>query len=321
MPETTASLQPRPDSWRSRLLTAVLFTIVCLTWGTTWLGIRVAVQTVPPLTAAGARFLITFPLFLILARIKREPLLFPRGRRGYFAFVVLGYFTIPYFLINYGEQHVSSGLTALLFSTMPVFTMLFSTILLRERITLWQLIGIAVGFMSLLLILVSEEVGMGYRELAGVAAILGAAVLHAISYVMAKRNGAAIGVITFNTLPVGVAGAGLFLAGWLVERPVVALVSRDSILALAYLGVVASVGGFITYFHLLKRSSPVFLSFIFIIFPVVSLLVGSWYEAKPISVRFALLFALLLGGFVLTKVPGGPRRLGWLSGRPAAPTT
>lgn len=306
---------------RARLITATLFVIVCFTWGTTWLGIKVAVETVPPLTAAGLRFLMAFPLFLVFARVRREPLLFPRDRRGFFAFIVFMYFVIPYFLINYGEQYVSSGLTSLLFSTMPVFTLLLSTFLLGERITPSQVAGIAVGFLSLVLILVTEGVDLGHEGLTGVVAILGAAIMHAASYVLTKRNGAAIGVITFNTLPIGIAGATLFLVGWLIERPALGQASRESLLALAYLGVVASLGGFVTYFYLLKRSSPAFLSFIFVIFPVVSLLIGSWYEGRPISARFAMLFAMLLAGFALTKVPLRWRQLGWLVGRPATPST
>jgi len=105
----------------------------------------------------------------------------------------------------------------------------------------------------------------------------------------------------------------------LTERPDLLHVSRASMFALAYLGVVASVGGFITYFYLLKRTSPVYLSFIFIIFPVVSLLFGSWYEGRAISARFAALFAVLLLGFALTKVPRAPRWLGTILGR-SAPT-
>ncbi|HSX89456.1 MAG TPA: EamA family transporter, partial [Pseudomonas sp.] len=51
-------------------ITSLLFLIVCLSWGTTWLGIKIAVESVPPLTAAGLRFLIAFPLFLAFAALR-----------------------------------------------------------------------------------------------------------------------------------------------------------------------------------------------------------------------------------------------------------
>lgn len=289
--------------WLASLITALLFLTVCLSWGTTWLGIKIAVETVPPLTAAGLRFLIAFPLFLSFALIRGDSILFPRSHIGFFVFVTLCYFSLPYYLLNYGETHVSSGLTALLFSCMPVFILMFSAAFLRERIYLSQVVGIAIGFGSLFMILRSQGLSLDHAEFTGVLAILCAAVLHALCYVVTKQKGAAISVITFNTLPMGVAGLMLFLVSLGVERPDFSAISARSWCALAYLGLCASVGGFIVYFFLLKRMSPVILSFVFIIFPVFAVIIGSWYEGLPISQDLALYSVVLLGGFAITKMP------------------
>ncbi len=109
--ENTAKTKNQKQ-WLAGLVTSVMFLIVCLSWGTTWLGIKIAVESVPPLTSAGLRFLIAFPLFLCFAMVRREPILFPRESRWFFVFVTLSYFGVPYYLLNYGEMHVSSGLTA-----------------------------------------------------------------------------------------------------------------------------------------------------------------------------------------------------------------
>jgi hypothetical protein len=71
-------------------------------------------------------------------------------------FVTLSYFSVPYYLLNYGEMHVSSGLTALLFSCMPVFILIFSALFLRERIYFSQVVGIGIGFGSLYMIIKSQ---------------------------------------------------------------------------------------------------------------------------------------------------------------------
>lgn len=286
-----------------RVLTSVLFLIVCLSWGTTWLGIKVAVESVPPLTASGLRFLMAFPMFLVFAWIRREPIFYPSGSGWFFVFVTLSYFSLPYYLLNYGEVHVSSGLTALLFSCMPVFILLFSVLLLREKIYFSQVIGIAIGFGSLYMILRSQGLRLDHAETLGVAAILCAAVMHALCYVMTKKKGGAISVITYNTLPIGVAGVLLFTVGVGLEQPHFAEITMRSWWALTYLGLFASVGGFIVYFYLLKRLSPVILSFVFIIFPVFAVLVGAWYEDIEISQDFALWSAVLLMGFAMTKLP------------------
>ncbi|MBY8960769.1 EamA family transporter [Pseudomonas sp. MIS38] len=289
--------------WLAGLLTSTLFLIVCLSWGTTWLGIRIAVESVPPLTAAGLRFLIAFPLFLSFAALRREPLLFPRQSRWFFVFVTLSYFSLPYYLLNYGEMHVSSGLTALLFSCMPVFILIFSALFLREKILPTQMLGIAIGFASLFMIIRSQGLHLDQAEWLGVLAILCAAILHALCYVVTKKHGSAISVITYNTLPIGIAGLMLFIVGLNVEAPVFKDVTARSWGALLYLGLVASVGGFIAYFILLKRLSPVLLSFVFIIFPVFALLIGAWYEGTPISRDLMLYSAILLAGFAITKLP------------------
>ncbi|WP_282413448.1 EamA family transporter [Pseudomonas sp. PS01299] len=289
--------------WLAGLLTSTLFLVVCLSWGTTWLGIKIAVESVPPLTAAGLRFLIAFPLFLSFAALRREPLLFPRQSRWFFVFVTLSYFSLPYYLLNYGEMHVSSGLTALLFSCMPVFILMFSALFLRAKILPTQMLGIAIGFASLFMIIRSQGLHLDQAEWLGVLAILCAAILHALCYVVTKKHGSAISVITYNTLPIGIAGLMLFIVGLNVEAPVFKDVTARSWGALLYLGLVASVGGFIVYFILLKRLSPVLLSFVFIIFPVFALLIGAWYEGTPISRDLMLYSAILLAGFAITKLP------------------
>lgn len=290
----------RKFSW---VMTATLFLIVCLSWGTTWLGIKISVESVPPLTSAGLRFLLGFPLFLIFAFMRREAVVFPRGKLGFFLLITACYFGVPYYLLNFGEQYVASGLTSLLFSTMPVFTLLFSWVFLKENIRLAQVAGIIIGFSSLFMIIRSQNMHLNYSAFSGVLAILTAAVMHAFCYVTTKKKGADIGVITFNTLPMGVAGAGLLIAGLISEHPVFSAITLRSWAALFYLGIVASVGGFIVYFFLLKRLSPVILSFVFIIFPVFAILIGSWYENTPISRDMIIYSMVLLAGFAITKLP------------------
>lgn len=302
---------PRP--WLATLVTCTLFLVVCLSWGTTWLGIKIAVQSVPPLTAAGLRFLIAFPLFACFAWLRGEPLMFPKGSRGFLVFVTLCYFSLPYTLLNYGEVHVSSGLTALLFSCMPVFILIFSALLLREKIHLAQLLGIAIGFASLFQIIRGQGLLSDHNELSGVLSILGAALLHALCYVVTKKHGSAISVITYNTLPIGIAGLLLCLAGLGIEHPDFSAISPRSWGALLYLGLAASVGGFIVYFFLLKRLNPVILSFVFIIFPVFAVIIGAWYEGQSLSRDLLLYSSTLLGGFAITKLPLDK----WLSRKPA----
>lgn len=281
----------------------LLFLIVCFTWGTTWIGIKVSVETVNPLLAAGLRFIIAFPFLILITIIAKSPVFFPRKSLHFFVLLTLFYFTIPYYLLSFGEQFVSSGLTSLLFSTMPIFSILFSKIILKDKIFLNQLIGITVGFICLIYILISEGFFISYTDFIGVIAILLAALMHGFLYVYSKKAGEGINVFTFNTLPIGVAGIILCLLSFYFEENNFQDISLNSWLALIYLGVFASVGGFIAYFFLLKKMSPVILSFIFIIFPVVAIFISSIYENKIISINFIICTTIMLLGFAITKLP------------------
>lgn len=173
--------------WHSTFFTAVLYIIVCLTWGTTWIGIKIAVESVPPLLASGLRFIIAFPFLLFITFLVKSPILFPKGKGFFLIVLTLFYFTIPYYFISYGEQYVSSGLTSLLFSTMPVFLIIFSILLLKERVFINQVVGIFIGFCCLVVILISEGLIVSYTEFLGVMAILGAAIMHGFLYVYSKK--------------------------------------------------------------------------------------------------------------------------------------
>ena len=118
----------------------------------------------------------------------KEPIIFPKKNLPFFWIIIIFYFFLPYFLINYGEQYVSSGLTALLFSTMPVMTIIFSVFFLKYQIISTQVAGIAIGFFSLLKILTSQGTRLGYQGFLGVIAILLAAIMHAICYIVTKKR-------------------------------------------------------------------------------------------------------------------------------------
>lgn len=288
---------------KSTLFTAVLYFIVCLTWGTTWIGIKIAVESVPPLLASGLRFIIAFPFLLFFTLLTKAPIFFPKEQKKFFIILILFYFTVPYYLLSYGEQYVSSGLTSLLFSTMPIFSIIFSIIILKEKIHFNQIIGILIGFFCLVVILHSQGIIISYTGFLGVLAILSAAVMHGYLYVYSKKCGSNINVFTFNTLPIGIAGILLCICSFIFESPNLNQISLRSWSALIYLGLVASVGGFIVYFYLLKRMSPVALSFIFIIFPVIAIAIDASYEHKAISSSFIFYSILMLLGFSLTKIP------------------
>src|SRR3954465_11147230 len=115
----------------SKLRLALLYLIVVGVWGTTWLAIKSAVASIPPITASGLRFAIAFPLLaLIITRMPNARLRYPPGHRRLFALAMLAYFAVTFALMNLGSAVVPSGLAAVLFATVALFILALSAPLL-----------------------------------------------------------------------------------------------------------------------------------------------------------------------------------------------
>jgi len=111
----------------------LLFSLVSITWGTTWMAMKIAVETIPPLFATGIRFLIASPLLILLSYIIKAPLLFPHGQRNFQIFISFFYFSIPFTLMLYGGKYVSSSIASVIFSNMPVVVLILSAFFLKKK--------------------------------------------------------------------------------------------------------------------------------------------------------------------------------------------
>src|SRR5262245_47005413 len=120
--------------------------ILSLIWGTTWIFIKLGLRDLPPLTFAGLRFLVAAVILWLIVFWRRRAV--PRGRSDWLLIAWTGFiaFALNYGLIFWGEQYISSGLAAVLQSTIPVFGLVFAHYLLpAERITMRKLAGVVLG--------------------------------------------------------------------------------------------------------------------------------------------------------------------------------
>lgn len=291
----------------NNIKTTLLFLIVCLAWGTTWITIKFSVESIPPLMSSGLRFLVAFPVFFMLAKINKIKTLPATGEIKFYCIATIFYFSIPFALINYGEIYLSSGLAALIFSSMPILILIFSHFMLHEKINIFQTVGIFLGFIGFFFILKSQGYEFDFKNSAGIIALFLAATMHAGYYVYVKKEGSKINSIAMNTLPLGIAGLILFTVGLIFEPVEINKISHKSIISVIYLGLFASVIGFIAYFELLKKISAVHISFVFLIFPVFALIFSSILEPQVnINLEFLVYFSLILFGFSITKIDKKP---------------
>lgn len=285
-----------------RVIVILLFIVVTLTWGTTWLAMKVAGESIPPLFATGLRFLFASPFLFLLLMLFKKSVLFPQGQRLFQLVICLFYFAIPFSLMIYGELYVSASLAAIIFSVMPVAVLAASMFLLKETVNLYQIAGLIVTLTALTLILVNESIDGLNGESLGIIALLSAVIFHAFLYTKTKKLCGTISVLTFNALPCLGAGILLTVAGWGLEHPDLTLISSNSFHAVVYLGVFAGVFGIMSYFLLQKKATPFQASMVFLIFPLVAIVLDTLIYEKSIADESKLLLLPLgIGMFLLLK--------------------
>ena len=264
---------------------------------------EVALETIPPIFATAMRFMLAAPLLAVLAKVFGQPLLFPRGKGKWILIVALMYFAVPFTLMIYGEQYISSGLASIIFANMPVAVMLMSGLFLGLRLASHQLFGLVVAVLSLSFILGTEMQLGGSDYIIGTVCLGMAVVIHAVMYVIVQKHCKDIQVLTYNAVPCLAASVLLFIVSLIGEHVDYQSFSMESVSAVAYLGLVASVGGIVAYFKLGQVSTPFQASICFLIFPVVALFISAYVNDEILSLQSMLLLAPLLAGILLTKTP------------------
>ncbi len=271
-----------------------------LVWGSTYLAIRVAIDTLPPLLMASVRFLIAGAI-LYAVSIRRGDWQHDRpGIRQWRAAIIIG----AALLLGgnggvvWAERTVASGIVALLVATVPLLMALIDRIALGRRLSRPAVIGLAVGFLGLVLLI--SPSGSGRFDAVGTAVALLAALSWAAGSLYSRRAplparplvGTGMEMLAGGVL-LGILGIAIGEAG----RIQWALISLDSLLALAYLIVFGALVGFSAYLWLLRVAPTSLVSTYAFVNPVVAVLLGWVIRGEPLTLR-----TVLAGGVIVAAV-------------------
>ena len=166
----------------------VIFLALGFMWGSSYLFIKLAVDSFGTFTLVALRLLIGAAFLWSVMRVTRTPL--PRDRRVYGHLIVMSIIniTIPFALITWAEQSVDSALAAILNSTVPLFVIVLAPIFLPdEPIRINGILGLMIGFVGVVLI-VSPGLAAAAGTVPGMVALLGSSFSYAIGNVYARRN-------------------------------------------------------------------------------------------------------------------------------------
>jgi drug/metabolite transporter (DMT)-like permease len=275
----------------------VAFTTIYLVWGSTYLGIRVAVETLPPFLMAGTRFLIAGGLLVGWLTATRG---FKTTARQWWDNTVTGTFLLLGCngLVSWAEQYIPSGLTALLIGSQPLMMVLTEWIWRgghRPGGITWA--GLVLGFLGVAWLAAPWQHTTGGRlDLGGVVAIMAGCVCWAFGSIHGRRVRGPAEPLAASAMQMLGGGVALMLAALAhgdFSRFSPAAVSLNSWLAFGYLIVMGSLVGFSTFVWLMKHSTPARVSTYAYVNPLVAVFLGWLILGEPITTRTVAAAAII----------------------------
>src|SRR2546422_1736479 len=250
----------------------IVWLILCGIWGSTWLFIKIGLNDLPPLTFAGIRFVLAWLILSSLVMMRRVR--WPRTRDEWYLIAVSGVlqFTLNYGLVFWGEQHISSGLAAVLQATFPAFGLVIAHFYLpRERMTTGKVIGVLLGVFGVAVIFSDQLSIAGKMALLGSIALVLSAFFGSYGNVLVKAYGThidprmlAAGQMIFGFVPL--LAIGIFTEG----NPLRFHWTTVAVICLLYLVVVGSVIAFGLYYWLVGHMDVTNTMLIALVTPVVA---------------------------------------------------
>jgi drug/metabolite transporter (DMT)-like permease len=302
----TASAPPR---WQ----VAAALGIVYVVWGSTYLGIAVMVQTLPPLVAAGIRYtaagVILLALLIVWHRVRGNPLERP-NRFHWRSAIIIG--TLLLLGGNggvvLGEQLIATGIAALVIATTPIWMAVFEAIVAGQRPGRLTIAGLGAGIIGVAILVVPLEGSPPINPL-GLALVAGAAISWSIGSVYSRQAPMPRSPFQGAGLEMLAGGAVMLLVGVLrgeLQDVDPANFSADSLIALGYLILFGSLVAFTAYIWLLNHVSISVVSTTAYVNPIVAVALGVIVLSEPVTPR-TMLAAVIIIGAVVAMITGRPR--------------
>jgi drug/metabolite transporter (DMT)-like permease len=290
---------------KTRVWTALL--ALYIVWGSTYLAIRFAVDTIPPFIMAGMRFLVSGLILYVWRRLAGDPSPTPRQWRST---IVIGLLLLlgGNGLVSWAEQHVASGIAALMVASIPLWMVLIDALRPGGLKPDWTIIlGLLIGFGGIALLATSSSSSSAASGMTfyGVTAILVAALLWSLGSIYSRDADMPESSLLSTGMEMLGGSAGLLLVGtvageWSGWSP--SQVSSASLLGLVYLITFGSLVGFVSYVWLLRNAPLSLVSTYAYVNPVVAIFVGAWLGSEFISTRIILSALIIIGSVAVINL-------------------
>jgi drug/metabolite transporter (DMT)-like permease len=279
------------------------FIVICFFWGSSWAAVKLGLETVPIFLSLGIRFSIAsiiLGLCILIFRLK-----VPNDRIFWklVFFLCVTSFAIPLVLIYRAQVQVNSGLASVLFATFPLWVAILSHFFLpNEKITLQRIVGIALGFLGVVIIFNNGFSEMSNTTILGMAAIIFGAFIQASGLVAIRRFGKEIHPVLLIFWPVLLSSIILFAVSMATEDYSVAIFNTKAIASIVYLSIFCTVVAFVINFWLIKHVEAVILSLSAFITPVIAVFIGVNIMGEGFTSTIYLGSVIVLIGIAIANI-------------------
>lgn len=291
---------------RLKTIDVLSFASVYLIWGSTYLAIRYAIETIPPWTLSSVRFFVAAGLMFAFGLLRKETRLPWRERR--IAAVSGACLVVANGFVCVTERWVASGVVAVVIGAMPIWILLVGWLAFGEgRPALRQIVGALIGVLGIAIIAGTGDVAAVAGAdspglLAGLALLFLSGILWASGTLLQRRTQGLVAVFRFSAWQMLSGAVVTGLLGMIFEKPWtlgITSISAASWLSLAYLIVFGSLVSFSAYLYLSRHFAPAVVSSYALVNPLIAVGLGWLFLSEPVGVNFLIATALVLTGLGL----------------------
>ena len=270
-------------------------------WGSAFIFIAIALEDFGPVSIASWRVFLGATVLLGIAFALRQK--FPHSLRDWRNVLVVGCLNsaLPFFLISWGQQYISSAETALLLAMGTFFSLVVSHFTSHdERINPARAIGVSLGFLGVLVLVLWDLASAEASTLAGQAAAITAGCSYAAASIIARRL---THLPMLSTTAATLLGACIYMVplALMLENPLPQNVAGTSLVALAFLGVIATALGMTLRFFIIRANGAVFMSLVGYLVPLFGVIWSGLYFADTIRLQTLIALGLIMLGIAITR--------------------
>ncbi|HSP34456.1 MAG TPA: EamA family transporter, partial [Thermoanaerobaculia bacterium] len=290
-----------------RGLALAAFVTVCIVWGTTYLGIRIAVETIPPLMLTGIRYVAAGSIMVLITMLRRDR--FPRDPRTLLELAFIGFLMVGVgnLAVVWAEQWVPSGIAALAVATAPFWMVLLELFRTHgERVDRRGAIGMLIGFAGVAMLVTPKGAGGAFDAhfVAGMIVMQLGSVGWQLGTMRAKYHLKDVAMLPSITLQMLFGGVTVLAAGIIAGEPARLRFTPRTAGALAYLVIFGSVVAYSAYVFAISHMATTKSSLYAYINPLVAVVLGWVILHEQLTWVSIVAMVVILGGVALVQFRG-----------------